>query len=173
VPEPLESVTVFQGDWIRVDIETWPGSERYEVVHEHDAAAVLPMTPEGDVLLVRQFRPPIRRRLLEIPAGKLDVDGEDAMTCATRELWEETGYRHRAIGFLGGCYTSAGSTSEYVHLFWAKTSSRAEGTPEPEIELVREPFDKMLKAARDGKVRDAKTSMALLLAASGSRALPG
>ena len=69
---------------------------------------------------MKQFRPPVRQTLTEIPAGLLDVDGEDALTCAARELFEETGYRHREIEFLGGYYASAGFTDEYVHLFWAR-----------------------------------------------------
>jgi len=162
--EPLEARTVFQGGWIRVDVESWPGLERYEVVREHDAAAVLPVTPAGDVLLVRQFRPPIRQLLTEIPAGKLDVDGEDAATCAARELFEETGFRHETIEFLGGYYSSAGSSNEYVHLFLARTRADAEGDPEAGIEVVREPFDRILAVARGGKIRDAKTAMAVLLA---------
>ena len=70
--------------------------------------AVVPITPSGEVLLVRQLRPPVRDALLEVPAGLLDVEGEDALTCAARELREETGYPHETIEFLGGCYTSAG-----------------------------------------------------------------
>jgi ADP-ribose pyrophosphatase len=163
MPEPLESRTVFEGGWIRVDLETWPGIPRYEVVREHDAAAVLPVTPEGEVLLVRQFRPPIRDVLTEIPAGKLDVEGEDALTCAARELFEETGFRHETIEFLGGYYSSAGSSDEYVHLFLARTATEAEGEPEAGIELVREPFERVVAAARNGKIRDVKTAMALLL----------
>lgn len=168
--EPLEARTVFEGGWIRVDVESWPGFEGYEVVREHDAAAVLPVTPSGDVLLVRQFRPPIRQILTEIPAGKLDVDGEDAATCAARELFEETGFRDETIEFLGGYYSSAGSSNEYVHLFLARTRAEAEGDPEAGIEVVREPFDRILAAARGGKVRDAKTAMAVLLA--GARSVP-
>jgi ADP-ribose pyrophosphatase len=164
MPEPLESNVAFEGEWVRVDVESWPGFPRYELVHVHDAAAVLPVTPEGDVLLVRQFRPPIREILTEIPAGKLDVEGEDALTCAARELFEETGFRHATIEFLGGFYSSAGWSDEYVHLFLARTVGEPQGEPEAGIELVREPFERAVAAARGGKVRDAKTAMALLLA---------
>ena len=81
-------------------------------------------------------------------------------------LFEETGFRHETIEFLGGFYSSAGSTDEYVHLFWATTASAAEGQPEAGIELLKIPFDRMVVAARAGKVRDAKTAIALLLAPS-------
>jgi ADP-ribose pyrophosphatase len=136
------------------------------VVHKHDAVGVAALTADRDVLLVRQFRPPVRDSLLEIPAGLLDVDGEDALTCATRELFEETGFRHTSIEFMGGCYLSPGFTDEYVHLFRAETSSEPETEPEAGIELIRMPFERAVAAARDGKVRNASTALALLMAAA-------
>lgn len=117
------------------------------------------------MLLVKQFRPALRQMLTEIPAGLLDVDGEDALTCAGRELFEETGFRHRAIEFLGGIYSSAGFSDEYVHLFWARTEAEPEASAEQGIEVSRVPFDRMVSAAQAGRVCDAKTALALLLAA--------
>jgi len=102
----------------------------------------------------------------QIPAGLLDVHGEDALTCAARELFEETGYRHTSLEFVGGIYTSAGFTDEYIHLFLARTEAEPVGTPETGIELLRKPFEEMVGAARAGRVRDAKTAVALLLAAA-------
>lgn len=160
---PDATRTVYQGSFLRVDVEEWPGVGPWELVVQPGAAAVVPVTPDGDVLLVRQFRPPVRDVLIEIPAGMLDVTGEDAVTCATRELYEETGYRHRSIEFLGGVYVAPGSTDHYVHLFWALTEDEPVGEPESGIELLREPLGTMLEAARAGRVRDAKTALALLL----------
>jgi ADP-ribose pyrophosphatase len=161
--EPQSTREGFAGRLIRVEVESWDGHD-FEVIRHPGAAAVLPLTPDGDVLLVRQFRPAIRRTLVEIPAGILDVDGEDALGCAARELFEETGYRHRSLEFVGGIYTSAGFADEYIHLFEAWTGNRQEGTPEEGIEVLRRPLDEMVAAARAGRVRDAKTAVALLLA---------
>ena len=163
--EPQSTREGFAGRLIRVEVESWDGHD-FEVIRHPGAAAVLPLTPDGDVLLVRQFRPAIRRTLVEIPAGILDVDGEDALGCAARELFEETGYRHRSLEFVGGIYTSAGFADEYIHLFEAWTGDRQEGTPEEGIEVLRRPLDEMVAAARAGRVRDAKTAVALLLAAA-------
>ncbi len=163
--EPLDSREAFAGSFIKVLVEDWPGHGPYEVVKHMGAAAVLPITPTDEVLLVKQFRPAIRGELTEIPAGLLDIGGEDALTCAARELFEETGYRHTAIEFLAGYYASAGFTDEYVHLFWARTASEPEGQPEEGIQVLRIPLDTMIAAARAGKVRDVKTALALSLVA--------
>lgn len=165
--EPRSSREAFAGRLIRVEVESWDGHD-FEVVRHPGAAAVLPVTSQGDVLLVRQFRPAIRRALTEIPAGILDVHGEDPLGCAARELFEETGYRHRSIEFLGGIYTSAGFVDEYIHLFEAWTGDEQEGSPEDGIEVLRRPLDEMVAAARAGRVRDAKTAVALLLAGARS-----
>jgi len=165
VAEPLTARTAFQGSFVRVDVEEWPEVGPWEVVHRPDATAVLPLTPDDQVVLVRQFRPAVRQMMTEVPAGVLDVDGEDALTGAARELVEETGFRHTAIEFLGGVYATVGSSDEYVHLFWARTEPEPSGDGEPGIELVVEPFARMVDAARSGRVRDAKTALALLMAA--------
>lgn len=163
--EPEDVRERFRGKLFRVEVEVWPGG-RWEVVRHPGAAAVLPLTPDDEVILVRQFRRPIRRILTEIPAGVLDRPGEDAVACAARELFEETGYRHERIDPLGGIYSSAGFTDEYIHLFLASTRAEPEGEPERGIELLLKPFDEMVRAARAGRVRDAKTALALLLAAA-------
>lgn len=163
--EPEVTNEVFRGRIFTVFRERWPGFEHdHDVVRHPGAVAVLPITPSGDVLLVRQFRPAIRQPLTEIPAGLLDVDGEDALTCASRELFEETGFRHETIEFLGGSFTSAGFTDEYVHLFLAQVREAPEAGPEPGLELLRRPFAELVVSARSGRIRDVKTALALLLA---------
>ena len=166
MPErPRSERVVFEGGVFSVAREAWPGIDHpYDVVRHPGAAAVLPITPEGEVLLVRQLRPPIRDALLEIPAGLLDREREDPRACAERELLEETGYRHVTIEALGGVYTTAGSSDEFVHLFWSRTEPVATREAETAIELVRRPFPEGVAAARSGELRDAKTVIALLLA---------
>jgi ADP-ribose pyrophosphatase len=161
--EPVSAEAVFEGRIFAVVRELWTEGHAYDVVRHPGAAAIVPVTPNGDVLLVRQFRPAIRQAIVEIPAGLLDAGDEDAVTCAARELFEETGYRHASIEFLGGIYTSAGFADEYVHLFWATTDAEPERAPEDGIELVRRPLAEMVAAARAGRIRDAKTALALLL----------
>ena len=161
---PLETRTTYRGPYLRVEVERWADHGEYEVVRTHDAAGVVALTPSGHVLLVRQFRPALRDALVEIPAGLLDVDGEDPIACARRELEEETGYVARSMDFLGGVYLSPGFTDEYIHLFLASTDDEPTGTPEGGIELVRMPFDRAVASARAGRVRNASSALALLLA---------
>ena len=164
MPEPAVSRTVFRGGWVQVDEEEWPGVGTWEVVRTYDAAAVLPLTPAGDAILVRQFRPGARRVITEIPAGLLDVEGEEPEACVARELFEETGYRHDTITRLGGVHLSPGSSTEFVSLYVARTPAEPEGPPEDGIELVRRPFAGLVEEARAGRIDDAKTALALLMA---------
>jgi ADP-ribose pyrophosphatase len=157
---------VFRGRWLHVVEEEWPGLGTWEVVRPLDAASVLPRTPDGDVLLVRQFRPAAGRAMLEIPAGLLDVEGEEPADCARRELLEETGFRPVWIEPLGVVFPSPGAWGERIHLFHAETAAGPEADPEEGIGVVRRPFDEMVDEARAGRVEDAKTALALLLSAS-------
>lgn len=163
--EPERVEAVFRGAIFSVERLHLPDRDHpYDVVRHPGAAAVLPVTPSGDVLLVEQLRPAIGQTLVEIPAGLLDRPDEDALTCAGRELFEETGYRHASIEFLGGIFTTVGFSDEYIHLFLAETEADPAADPEEGIGLVRRPFGDMVRAAKAGRVRDAKTALALLLA---------
>ena len=164
--EPASARVAWEGRYLTVEVESWTDVGDYEVVRKHDAAAIVPVTPDGDIVLVRQFRPAVRSSLLEIPAGLLDVDCEDALACAERELTEETGYRSTETTFLGGIFLSPGFTTEYAHLFWARTEDRPVGEPEAWIEVVVMPLHRAVEGARKGKVRNAVTALGLLLAAA-------
>jgi ADP-ribose pyrophosphatase len=163
--EPRSAHEAWRGRYLAAVVESWPEGD-FEIVRKHDAVAVVPVTPSGDVVLVRQFRPAVRTALLEVPAGLLDVEGEDALTCAARELREETGYDHTDIGFLAGAYLSPGFTAEYIHVFWARTPEQPVRAAEAGIEVVRMPLVQAVDAARAGRFRNAATALGLLLAAT-------
>ena len=162
--EPSGSRPAFRGRWVRVDEEDWPGVGTWEVVRPLDAACVLAVTPQRDVLLVRQFRAAARRRILEVPAGLLDVEGEDPSSCAARELLEETGYRHASMELMTRVHPSPGFSTELIHVFLATTDPMPEAPPEEGIELVCLPLAEAVVDARAGRIEDAKTALALLLA---------
>lgn len=128
------------------------------------ASAVLPFFDDGRVLLIRQYRFATGGALLEVPAGKLDP-GETPETCASRELEEETGWRAARIERLGSIWTSPGFTDEVIHLFAAFDLTRTEQRLEEDelIELVPMAFEEAVRQVVDGRIRDAKSAMAILL----------
>jgi ADP-ribose pyrophosphatase len=154
-----ERRTVFEGKLIWVEVV----EGRYrEIVHHPGACAAVPMLGE-DVLLVRQFRDAVGEELLEVPAGVRDVDGEDVADCAAREVLEETGYRVTSIEQLGSVFTSPGFADEKIDLFLARVEPDPANDPEDEIELVRMPLAEAVAAVHDGRVKDAKSAVAIML----------
>jgi ADP-ribose pyrophosphatase len=162
-PSGEEGRVVFRGRLVSVEVR----EGRYrEIVRHPGSCATVPLRGE-DVLLVRQYRDAVGETLLEIPAGTRDVAGEDASSCAAREVREETGHRVVRIEPLGWVYNSPGFLTERVDLFLAEV--QPEGEPEAEIEVVRMTFDDALQAIRDGRITDAKTMISLLLARDSRR----
>jgi ADP-ribose pyrophosphatase len=150
---------VFRGNLIRVEV--WSGRYR-EIVRHPGSCVVAAVTPEGDVLLVRQRRDPVEEDLLEVPAGTRDRPGEAAQACAARELLEETGYGAARIEPLGRVYASPGFLDEAFELFLARAEPA--GDPEEDVEVVRMPLDEAVEAVVDGRIADAKSAVAILLA---------
>jgi ADP-ribose diphosphatase len=161
VPEPQRAERVFDGKLIKVDIESWGAGQR-EVVRHPGACAIVAVTGDGDVLLVRQFRESVRQELLEIPAGVFDVEGEDGAACAARELLEETGHRALNLEHLATLYTSPGFTDERIELY--RANAEPAGHPiEDEVQVVAMPIGRALEAIDRGDIVDAKTIAGLLL----------
>jgi ADP-ribose pyrophosphatase len=164
VAGPVDRETVFEGHLLRVEIQRWTGPDRErEVVRHPGAAGIVALTEDNQVVLVRQLREAVGERLLEIPAGILDVDGEAPEATAARELREETGYRASNLEPLGSIYTSPGFADERIELFLG--SAEPEGTPEGGIEVLTVRFAEAVSLVIDGRVSDAKTVAGLLLAA--------
>lgn len=164
----IESETVFQGRLLslrvdKVEIGSGVVSTREIVVHR-GAVAILPILPSGEVLLVRQFRLPAGKVLLEIPAGTLSP-GEEPLECAKRELKEETGYSAGKWSKLTSLFLAPGYSTEYIHLYLAEELSYGDVEPDEDeiIDLVPMPFAKALEMVRKGEIEDAKTVCALLL----------
>jgi ADP-ribose pyrophosphatase len=126
---------------------------------------VVALTSAGEVLLVRQMREAVREALLEIPAGILDREGEDAVDCAARELLEETGHRALTIEPLTTIYTSPGFTDERIHLFLAHIENGdPEGQGEDGVEVVQMSLDVAIEQIERGVIKDAKSVAAIFMA---------
>ncbi|MEW6031318.1 MAG: NUDIX hydrolase [Bacillota bacterium] len=179
----MSSRAVFRGrlvglrvDEVRVLPEGRAASR--EIVEHPGAVAVVPVTTEGEVVLVRQYRYAAGEELLEIPAGTLEP-GEEPAACAVRELREETGRSAAALEPLGSLFSSPGFCDEVIHLFLARledpgdeASANGErgaynyATDEDErLEVVVLSLERAVGLARDGRLRDAKTVAGLCLAA--------
>jgi len=164
--EPESSRRVFEGRLVKLDVEQWPAGER-EVVKHPGACAIVAITPEGEVLLVRQFREAVRRELLEIPAGVIE-EGESPEACAARELLEETGYRATRLEHLGTIYTSPGFTNERIAIFRAEAEPNK--PPEEEgVSVEKIPLSRLAALLFDGADLDSKTVVGLFLATDASR----
>jgi len=118
---------------------------------------------DDNVLLVRQFRKPVERELLEIPAGTLEPD-EEPFSCAKRELREEVGCRAEHMEEVGTFYTSPGFCTERIHLYLAMGLIPAPSPSEEDeaIEVVKVPFAEALAMVKAGEIADAKTIIGLL-----------
>ena len=140
-----------------------------EVVEHPGAVCVVPLLGD-DVLLVRQFRNPIGRVLLELPAGTLDrlPDGtvEDPARAAPRELGEETGYQAARWRWLGRFWSAPGFADELMHLYLATDLTPVEGYQGPDedehLEVQRLPWREAVAMAGAGEIEDAKTIIGLL-----------
>ena len=136
-----------------------------EVMRHMGAAAIVPITESGNVVLVRQYRYPFSEVMLEIPAGKIDP-GEDPMACARRELLEETGFEAAELTSLGVYYPSVAVMDEKIHLYLAKGLTFHATNPDADefLDVEQRPLCEMAEAVMRGDVPDGKTQTAILKA---------
>lgn len=137
-----------------------------EVVRHPGGAGGLPLLADGRVALVRQYRHPARAELLEIPAGRLEA-GESPETCAAREIEQEIGWRPGQMTKLAEFYSTPGFCEEklYVYLATELTPAAQQLDHDELVEIVYLPLAEAVSLAERGEIEDAKTIIALLLAA--------
>jgi ADP-ribose pyrophosphatase len=141
-----------------IEYDSGNGGRREVVIHPGGAVAV-PVTDDGKIILVKQFRYPFKEKVLELPAGKLD-EGEDPQICAVRELEEETGYKPATVKKLGAIYTSPGFCTEILHIYLTEnleegTHNREEG--EIGMEVLEFTLEEIQHKITSGEIVDAKT----------------
>ena len=143
--------------------QTLPQESRpYYSLQLADYAAIVPLTENGELLLVRQYRPAVERHTLEIPSGLVET-GEDPATTAERELLEETGYRAIAIDFLGCVTTNPGRLENRMWCYFTTVAKERQATEEG-IEIVLAPLPEVAAWLRSGEF-DTGLHMAPLLLA--------
>lgn len=136
-----------------------------EVVLHTGAAAVVPIDDEGNIVLVRQYRHPAGKELLEIPAGLLET-GEDPLECAKRELEEETGYKASEFSHILSMYTAVGFCTEKIHIYLAKGLYEGKQNLDEDefVNIERYTLNEALEMIFDGRIEDGKTVCGILAA---------
>lgn len=137
-----------------------------EVVRHPGAVCVIPITDDGEIIFVNQFRYALNRVTLEVPAGKLEK-GEDPMEAALRELSEETGITAENIESLDALYTSPALIDEIIYMYIATGLSQGEQHLDDDefVNAVKIPLDEAIEMVMTGKIMDAKTQLIILKAA--------
>lgn len=154
---------IFNVNRLRVELPDGRQALR-DVVRHPGAVAIVALTDDGRICLVRQYRTSLARVTVEIPAGKLDP-GEDPLTCAHRELREETGMEADQMAFLTTIATSDGFTDELIHIYMATGLRFVESDPDADefinVDLV--PLPELIDAVLDGRIEDCKTVTGALI----------
>jgi ADP-ribose pyrophosphatase len=162
----LNKETVYRGKIISVDIEEveLPNGQlaKREIVRHQGAVGILAVTSENKMLMVRQFRKPLDRTIIEIPAGKLE-QGENPLQCAKRELKEETGFDAQVFKPITSFYTSPGFANEILHLYWADELTSGEATPDEDefVDILEVSLQQAFDYIESGEIIDAKTILAV------------
>jgi len=168
--QTLSAETIYRGKLLtirkdRVRLENGRESVREVVVHP-GAVAIVPLLPDGRVLLVRQYRYAAGRALLEIPAGTLDQPGESPAAAAARELGEETGYTATDYRELTAFFTAPGFCTEKITVYLATglTPGAQNQMEDEDIALEIVPLSTVPTLIANGDIADAKTISGLLMA---------
>ena len=169
MPEILMSKTIFRGRIFDVALDTVREDDlQYvrEVVQHPGGAAAVALFDDGTVALVRQYRHPTGRYVLELPAGRLNPD-EPPEVCAARELTEEIGVRAGRIEKLAEFFTTPGFCGEKLWVYLATELTTVGQNLEDDelITVLRLPLSEALEMCRDGRIEDAKTIIGLMLVA--------
>lgn len=169
IEDTLASEQVFDGRLLKVyadKVRLPDGKESFrEIIRHPGAVVVIAVLDNGKLLFERQFRYPLRRVFLEMPAGKIDA-GEHILDTARRELREETGYKAKVWRHLGTMHPAIGYADEHIEIFWAQGLSYvgAQLDHDEILELSELSIADALLAVRDGEITDAKTITALMWA---------
>ena len=163
----LKSEIIYQGAIInlRRDKVTVEGGTSYREIIEHNGGAVIAaLTEDNKLVMVRQYRKPADKVMLEVPAGKIDP-GEKPLEAAVRALQEETGYTAEKVEFLTQFYPSVGYSEEvlYLYLCTGLTPGETNFDENEAIDIEEVELDRLFKMAMSGEIDDAKTLIAILM----------
>lgn len=165
----IKSEQIFSGNIIdlQVDDVLLPNGKeaKREMIKHPGAVAVIPITEDNKIIFVEQYRKPLEKPLVEIPAGKLEPN-ENPLAAAVRELEEETGYTTNDLSFVTSFYTSPGFADEIIHIYITDQLRKLENPPKGDDDEFVEVIELTLEEAKqyviDERIHDAKTNYAIL-----------
>lgn len=163
--EPIYEGPIFSMEKLTVELPNGKITTR-DVIRNPGASVIVPITEDGHIIMVRQYRKPIEEVSLEIPAGKLDP-GEDPVHCAARELHEETGYTAKNLKKILTLHPAPAFADEILHVFIATGLTKGEVCPDEDEVIFAEKYklDTVIRMIQDGTIKDAKTVSGILFAA--------
>ena len=165
--QTLDSRLAFEGTFLQVYVDTVRSADGHvgtrEYLRHPGAVMIIPLLSDGQVILERQFRYPMKRSMIEFPAGKIDP-GETALSCAKRELTEETGYQAARWSYLGALHNAIGYCDEKIELYLAEELGHEGAALDAgeTLEVFAESWQQLLLGVRDGIVTDAKTMLGVM-----------
>ena len=163
----LESQLAFEGTFLRLYLDRVRSADGHvgtrEYIRHPGAVMIIPLLPDGSVVLERQFRYPLKRTVIEFPAGKIDT-GESPLQCAQRELLEETGYRASKWSYFGGLHNAIAYSDEKIEMFLAEdlVHEGASLDAGETLEVFTERWQQLSQWVHDGTVTDAKTMLGVM-----------
>ena len=168
--ETLSTEQIYDGIVVKLhrdEVLLENGKKAYrEVIRHTGGVCVLPLSDDGYIYMVKQFRYPFKQVLLEIPAGKKEV-GEEPIGCGIRELGEEIGATAEKVTSLGKLYPTVAYDTEIIWMYLAeglKFSGEQHLDPEEFVDVVKMPFDEAYRMVLADEIPDAKTQLAILRA---------
>lgn len=167
--ELLHSETLLEGRAFRIrrdHLKTPDGGEtKFDIIEHGGSVVIVPMDKDGNLVFVRQYRHAAGMDLLELPAGTLEK-GEDPAVCAAREIREETGFAADRIEKIGDFYLAPGYSTEFMHVYLAQNLRHdpLEADADEFLSVEAIPYAEAIQMAMKGKIPDAKSLAALLLA---------
>ncbi len=164
----IKSETIYEGKVVTLKkdkVQIRGGKVSYrEIIRHRGAVALLPITEDGKVILVEQYRKPIEKVLLEIPAGKMEI-GESPISTAARELEEETGYSAKNIELITKMLPAVGYSDEVIYIYVATglTPGETNFDEGEDIDIVEVELKSAVEMVMSGEIEDGKTIVALMM----------
>ncbi|WP_404452914.1 NUDIX hydrolase [Virgibacillus necropolis] len=165
----IQSEKIYDGKVVHLQVDdvTLPNGKtsKREIIKHPGAVAIIPITKDNKIIFVEQYRKPLEKSLVEIPAGKLE-HGEGPETTAIRELEEETGYTTNELKFVASFYTSPGFADELMHIYISDKleplNEKIEGDEDEFLELLELTLEEAKQYVKENRIHDAKTNYAIL-----------